>query len=270
MAKLLRIPRVVIGALTLGAAAPVVALEWRDLAEERDSLAAELERTRSQLARHDSPDHASSGDDGSGNLGARPVVSYAGQQMSGTGAELARAHEEWTQLMTETAALRRELAAASSTPATWTRPEGQLDLDVDSDRSAGAVADGHLFQLMAEGEQLRGRLRRADRDLDEVQLERDEALEQLRREMFTNLLYTAIIGECGRRNSQRGFDTCADGVRSSLHPHWRRFESCVRDYNAIPSYATASSAQNFNNVVRLDRGAVLMCDPGLPEGGSGR
>ncbi len=264
MASLLRLPRLAVGALTLSAAAPVVVMEWRDLVQERDALRGELADLRAERARWDAAPMARTP-----AAGDSAELSYAGEPLADVGSAAATAAEERTVLQAEAAALRRQLEAARGAGIDWERSEGGLDMSLaGDDGSAGSAAEAELVTLQEEGTLLRRRLQASDRDMEEVQLERDEALDQLRREMFTNLQYSAIIGECGRRTSQRGFDECADGVREALRPHWRRFESCVRNYNAIPAYVEPSQAKKVSNVIRLDRGAVLMCDPGLPEGGA--
>lgn len=259
MANLLRIPRSVIGVLTLTAAAPVVAVEWTDLVAERDALSDEVARLRS-AAPATAPIEAAPPD--------VAVAGYAGVSLPlGSAEELAHAWEDQTQLATEAAALRRELAATRARLDAWDRREGNLDLDVQDAPETGSAAESQATVLLARSDALRRRLQRADRDLDEVQLERDEALAELRREMFTNLVYSIIIGECGHRTGKRAFDACATDVRAALTPHWKRFEACVRDFNAVPAYTDLTRAADVNYAVRLDRGAVLMCDPSLPEGG---
>lgn len=261
MARLLRYSRVAVGVLTLGTAAPLAALEWGALSAERDALQGEVERLRADLERQQAMAAASRA------RGTAAATAYAGSPLlTVTGDDMAAASEERVQLTTEAAALRRELARTRAELGSWERPEGTLDLVVEPERGQ-ARADDQLVDLMGQTEQLRRRVVRGDRDLEEVQVERDEALAQLRREMFSNLLYTAIIGECGHRNTPKAVEECANSVRDGLRPHWARFESCVRDYNAVPAYSQAASAQNVSNALRLARGAVLMCDPRLPEGG---
>ena len=141
-----------------------------------------------------------------------------------------------------------------------------------SDRSPAAdsaAREQKIIDLSEQQEALHRRLKAATRDVEEVQADRDEALSQLRHEMFTNLVYSAIIGECGHRSTTRGVESCSDHVWAALRPQWERFDSCVQHYNAIPAYTQAASAQQVAYAVRLDRGAVLMCDPHLPEGGGG-
>lgn len=259
-------PRLLVGLFTLGAAAPVIALEWRDLALERDALQARVDLLESARA-------PALGDawSGSASPALEPAVPYAGADLPDASAlELARAVEGNVSLATEAASLRRQLARTRAELDGWVRPEGSLDMRLaDPSRGSAVEQDPVMLGLAEEGDALRRRLARAGRDMDEVQLERDEALAQLRREMFSNLTYSAIIGECGQRTGRRAFDDCAIQVRAALNPRWRQFEACVLNYNAIPAYSQDASAQSVMNALRLDRGAVLMCDPGLPEGGLG-
>lgn len=260
---MLKLPRAAIGVLTLTAAAPVAVMEWQDLVQQRDALQAQVDTLQAMGSGHA---HDVTVDE----LEARPA-SYAGEALDPTSLEeLSRVREERTQLAIEAAALRRELARSRTTPqAGWDRAEGTLD-DlgfVDAPAAASGSASEPVDLLFEEGQILRRRLQAADRDMEEVQVERDEALAQLRREMFTSLLYSSIIGECGHRNGKRAFDACAEDVRTALYPHWQRFESCIRDYNAVPAYTQTATAQDVFYAVRLDRGAVLMCDPQVPEGG---
>jgi hypothetical protein len=196
-------------------------------------------------------------------------VAYGGSALaSGAPQDLAAAEEQRVQLATEAAALRRELARTRAELGGWARREGALDLVVEPGTPRSGAASADTLDLLEQTSRLRGRLTLADRDLEEVQVERDEALAQLRREMFNNLVYSAIIGECGHRLTPRAVDACSADVRARLSPHWSLFEACVRNTNAIPAYSQAGSAQNVNMVIRLERGAVLLCDPGLPEGGA--
>ncbi|MCK6506036.1 hypothetical protein L6R53_22085 [Myxococcota bacterium] len=260
MPRLLQYTRVTLGALTIGAAAPLAAMQWADLAAERDALRQEVQRLQAQ---------------GAMDTGAAPerpaqaTVSYGGSALGeGAWTDLAEAEEQRVQLATEAASLRRELARTRAELQGWERAEGSLDLVVESRGATTGAPAPETLDLLEQTRQLRGRLSLADRDLDEVQVERDEALAQLRREMFNNLVYSAIIGECGHRLTPRAVDACSAEVRARLSPHWSLFESCVRNTNAIPAYSQAGSAQNVSRVIRLERGAVLLCDPGLPEGGA--
>jgi len=203
------------------------------------------------------------------NRAEADVSDFAGTPLeTGSVGTVASVAEDRLELATQAAALRRELADTRAQLASWDRTDGELDLAVGTPRgSSRGGSQDQLIDLSGATEKLRRRLIQSDHDLEEVQVERDEALAQLRREMFSNLLYTTIIGECGQRNTQRGVAKCSDQVRDTLRPRWGRFESCVRDYNAIPAYSQETSAQNVHNALRLSRGAVLMCDPGLPEGG---
>lgn len=265
MARLLRLTRVAVGALTLGTAAPLAAMEWSELSAERDALQGEVQRLRAHLLRQQGSD-VDADRNGADLYG--PQGAYGGSPLPAVSSDaLAIAAEEHVQLTTQAAALRRELARARAELDAWERPEGTLDIPVELRGDDQDPARQEYLDLLGETDQLRRRLVSSDRDLEEVQLERDEALAQLRREMFSTLLYSTIIGECGHRSTPRAVEACADEVRTALHPHWARFEACVQAFNAVPAYSQSNSARDLTNAVRLDRGAVLMCDPGLPEGG---
>jgi len=268
VSRVYRTTRFVVGALTLSAAVPVAGLEWRDLTRQRDELQDQVTLLQDRVDAQESLLAESAGQAGPGP----EVVSYGGDALPEPSAQdLAVASEEQLQLAVEAASLRRELARTRAEVASWERTEGTLDMSVagpgrDPAARTGA-ASRELIDLQGEQDVLHRRLKAASRDLEEVQADRDEALAQLRREMFTNLVYSAIIGECGHRGTSHGVETCADHVWEQLRPRWDRFESCVQHYNAIPAYTQAASAQQVTNAVRLERGAVLMCDPRLPEGG---
>ena len=261
MPRLLRITRITLGALTFGAAAPLAAMEWAELSAERDSLREEVQRLQGHLTDEDLEDGGSTA-----RAPATPLA-YGGSALAvGSSTDLASAEEQRVQLATEAAALRRELARTRAGLDDWERVEGTLDLAVERRGAATNTDRPDSIDLLDQTERLRRRLGLADRDLEEVQVERDEALAQLRREMFSNLVYSTIIGECGHRLTPRAVDACSADIRARLSPHWALFEACVRNTNAIPVYTQTERAQKVSGVLRLERGAVLMCDPGLPEG----
>lgn len=266
--------RMGVGLLALGTGLPILAMEWAELRDERDALAAEVRMLR---ARSDgaSPGRARVEPSLAPTDPAAVGSSYAGEPLPEADARsLAWAFERQTQLSTEAAALRRELArgrsgdGSSQAEEDAARQEGELLAPIALRGSSGEGASGGGVELdLGATEQLRRRLERSAADLDEVQAERDEALAMLRREMFNSLLYSAVLGECGHRVTARAVDLCADQVRTRLGSQWTRFDACLRETNAVPSYTTAASARGVDGAVMLERGVVLMCDPRLPEGG---
>lgn len=274
MSDALRMPRIALGVLTLSAGVPFAAMQWAELSAERDALDAEVQRLEAELARrgtHAEPDHGTSSAVEPASWGGRVLAGSDRDSDPALHSRLAAAEERQVELTTEAAALRRQLAHTRAELADWERTEGALDMALVDQRGSSAESDGtpspELLDLMAQEERTRRRLAAVEQEHVSVQAEREEALAQLRREMFSNLQYSAIIGECGHRTGRRSFEDCSDKVRNALRPYWDRFEACVEEFNAIPAYTDSASAQDVAYSVQLDRGAVLMCDPALPETG---
>lgn len=261
MSQVLRYSHIGVGVLTLSTGVPLLAMEWSELSQERDDLAAEVEVLRDRLDRASvvAPPGSS----------PQALLTYAGRTLHSDDG-LAIASEQTTLLQTESASLRRELDRLREAPPSWQRGEADIGLLIESEpRSSGEFRDAGV-ELDDTVDLLRRRLVGASRDLEDVQADRDEALAMLRREMFNNLQFSAVIGECGHRLTARSVNDCADRVRGLLAPEWSRFDACVREVNAVPTYSQAEAARNVANALQLERGAILMCDPGLPEGGRSR
>lgn len=261
MSMILRYSRIGVGLLAVGTGVPLLALEWSELSQERDELAAEVAILEGQVER----------------LGAEPErgssvdlpLAHAGRSIDSQ-ASATMVAEQALVLQTETAALRRELDRLRGAPQGWQRPEGDISPLVEAESASVGSSREPGLELDDTVDVLQRRLVGATRDLEDVQADRDEALAMLRREMFSNLVYSAMIGECGHRLTARAVAECSDLVRSALAPEWTRFDACVREVNAVPTYSQAEAARDVANALQLERGAILMCDPGLPEGDGNR
>ncbi len=261
MSQVLRYSRIGVGVLTLGTGVPLLAIEWSELSQERDDLAAEVDLLRSRLEYAAAVPARGSTRDLPLAYAGRPLLDDQG---------LAIASEQTTLLQTESASLRRELDRLREAPPQWQRGEGDIGLLIEPPSPPSGESRDAGLELDDTVDVLRRRLVGASRDLEDVQADRDEALAMLRREMFNNLQFSAVIGECGHRLTSRSVNDCADRVRALLAPEWSRFDACVREVNAVPTYSQAEAARNVANALQLERGAILMCDPGLPEGGRPR